>query len=474
LTPSEDLTPFDPGVPFQDTVVEEFESTAAARAFASLPERWQMVLWHLEVECQKPAEIAPLLGMTANSVSALAYRAREGLRQAFLSAHLAETQDTDCCWAVNHMGGYVRNGLSRRDADKMSAHLGGCRSCTAMHLELIDVNSDLSAILGPVLLGGLAAGYACATGSGAGVLGAAGALLDRGKDFVTAHLMPVAATTTAAGVATAVVVIGGVGIGGGFQQPGASSPPAPGSTKEAESAVFTELANGTSGASGKHRDQSGDADHAGPRTAPGRPGSRPSPSTSSSPSGAATTEDPEAKTSPGASPAGTDAGTSPPQAENPDQPDQTDQPDETDQPDQPSPTPRPSPDETESHDIAIRVDGSVIAKDIGRFRTHVTGLPTASGDTPLHFDVEFTDDRVHLESVPNGCSLEGSGDVDCSGGSGASWNGVFDADLSGLAPGDPVTITVTVSADVNDPYTGNNYGSITLNRSGAARMLGMH
>src|SRR3954452_3202525 len=144
LTPSDDLTEFDPGVPFRDTAVEQFESAAAAKAFASLPERWQLVLWHLEVEGQSPAEIAPLLGMTANSVSALAYRAREGLRQAFLSAHLAETHDADCCWAVDHMGGYVRDGLARRDSDRMAKHLAGCRSCAAMHLELVEVNSDLS------------------------------------------------------------------------------------------------------------------------------------------------------------------------------------------------------------------------------------------------------------------------------------------------------------------------------------------
>ena len=31
LTPSDDLSEFDPGVPFQDTVVEQFESGAAAR-----------------------------------------------------------------------------------------------------------------------------------------------------------------------------------------------------------------------------------------------------------------------------------------------------------------------------------------------------------------------------------------------------------------------------------------------------------
>ena len=67
LTTTDDLTPFDPGVPFADTVVAGFEGGAAAKAFASLPERWQLVLWHLEVEGQKPADVAPLLGMSANS-----------------------------------------------------------------------------------------------------------------------------------------------------------------------------------------------------------------------------------------------------------------------------------------------------------------------------------------------------------------------------------------------------------------------
>ncbi|HEY0905191.1 MAG TPA: sigma-70 family RNA polymerase sigma factor, partial [Marmoricola sp.] len=91
-----DLTPFDPGVPFRDTALEGFESLTAARAFASLPERWQLVLWHTEVEQQKPAEVAVLLGMSANSVSALAYRAREGLRQAYLSMHTQDVEDDAC------------------------------------------------------------------------------------------------------------------------------------------------------------------------------------------------------------------------------------------------------------------------------------------------------------------------------------------------------------------------------------------
>ena len=39
VQPTDDLEAFDPGVPFRDTAVEGFENAAAARAFASLPER---------------------------------------------------------------------------------------------------------------------------------------------------------------------------------------------------------------------------------------------------------------------------------------------------------------------------------------------------------------------------------------------------------------------------------------------------
>ena len=144
VRPTDDLTPFDPGVPFRDTAVEGFESAAAARAFASLPERWQQVLWHTEVEGQKPADVAPLLGMRPNSVSALAYRAREGLRRAFLSMHAADTADDTCGWVHGQLGGFIRGGLSRRVAAQVSNHLEQCRPCAAIHLELTEVNSQLS------------------------------------------------------------------------------------------------------------------------------------------------------------------------------------------------------------------------------------------------------------------------------------------------------------------------------------------
>ena len=159
LQSTDDMEAFDPGVPFADPAVADFENVAAAKAFASLPERWQLVLWHTEVEGDKPADIAPLLGLSPNSVSALAYRAREGLRQAFLNQHAQELDGDTCRWTHQQLGAYVRGGASRRDAAKVEAHLGECRPCMAIYLELTEVTSQLGGIIAPLLLGAAGVGY---------------------------------------------------------------------------------------------------------------------------------------------------------------------------------------------------------------------------------------------------------------------------------------------------------------------------
>ena len=231
LTTTGDMTPYDPGVPFADTAVAGFEGGAAAKAFASLPERWQMVLWHLEVENQKPADIAPLLGMSANSVSALAYRAREGLRQAFLNMHSGDLVSDACRETNDLMGGYVRQALSRRDTAKVEDHLDQCRRCTAVYLELAEVNSSLAGLLGPALLGGMAAAYL-----GGGAVGAAGAgagagavaLVGRMRDAAMSNLPATAATVTAVGVA-GVTAIAVINRGPSEEPPPRNAPPWPGS-----------------------------------------------------------------------------------------------------------------------------------------------------------------------------------------------------------------------------------------------------
>ncbi|EFQ82526.1 Sigma-70 region 2 [Aeromicrobium marinum DSM 15272] len=61
-----------------DLIDEIDESTLLAAAFRSLPERWQVVLWHSAVEGENLTEIAPRLGLTANAVAALGFRGPRG------------------------------------------------------------------------------------------------------------------------------------------------------------------------------------------------------------------------------------------------------------------------------------------------------------------------------------------------------------------------------------------------------------
>lgn len=202
-TPTDDLTPFDPGHLDPDVVLAGFEGSAAAEAFSRLPERWQLVLWHMEVEGEKAATIAPMLGMSPNAVSALAYRAREGLRQQYLQMHAADFGDDECRWARSQMGSHVRGGLSKRDAAKVDEHMETCRKCTAVYLELAQVNSSLASVLAPAVLGTAATGYL-----GGGTISRIGlALVGRARDAITAS--PGVAASMA-GVAVAAVVLASV------------------------------------------------------------------------------------------------------------------------------------------------------------------------------------------------------------------------------------------------------------------------
>jgi RNA polymerase sigma factor (sigma-70 family) len=146
-SPCEDMAIHDhalgPIAPSSDPTLARFEHTAVAEAFASLPERWQIVLWYTEIEKRTPAEIAPELGLTPNGVAALAYRAREALRQAYLQEHLAGVEDTACLSVFQDLAGFVRGSLTRRDLEFVTAHLRVCERCGKLVAELEDVNAML-------------------------------------------------------------------------------------------------------------------------------------------------------------------------------------------------------------------------------------------------------------------------------------------------------------------------------------------
>lgn len=128
-----------------------------AGAFGTLPDRWQQVLWYSEVEALKPRDIAPRLGMSANSVSALIYRAKEALRQAWIQTHLvALPVESEHRWTIEHLGSYSRQKLGDRDRVKVETHLRDCKPCTKVASEARRIATVLPWALLP-LVGSLSA-----------------------------------------------------------------------------------------------------------------------------------------------------------------------------------------------------------------------------------------------------------------------------------------------------------------------------
>jgi len=112
-------------------------------AFRALPPRWRLVLWHLEVNGESPSELAPVLELTPNAVSALAVRAREGLRKAYLQVQVPDTGVPGCRSARSRMGAWLRGGLDQRKAAPIAVHVGECADCRAVVVELTEVNREL-------------------------------------------------------------------------------------------------------------------------------------------------------------------------------------------------------------------------------------------------------------------------------------------------------------------------------------------
>ncbi|HEX5366132.1 MAG TPA: sigma-70 family RNA polymerase sigma factor [Acidimicrobiales bacterium] len=192
-----------------DPALDSADRALVTRAFESLPERWQAVLWHTAVEGRQPRDLADTLGVSANAAAAMAYRAREKLRQAYLQAHLLAAPAPDHEPFRSQLGGYVRGGLSPRDTAAVEAHLQGCGSCQALVAELEDVNRSLTRALVPLFLtmgGGTLGGASAAVGAAAG--GKVGSAGHGGLVAKVRGLAPTVGSTTA----IAAVVAGLVGM----------------------------------------------------------------------------------------------------------------------------------------------------------------------------------------------------------------------------------------------------------------------
>ncbi len=172
-TTMEELETLEDPATSEQATAEALDRGLTHQAFRSLPSRWQEVLWYSEIEGMKPAEIAPLLGMKPTAVAQLTFRAREGLREAWIQAHLrAVADDSDCAWTIARLGAYSRNNIGRRDRARLEAHVATCARCAIVASEAHEVSGRLTFVLIPLTVGvaGTAGYLATLQGGGAPIV----------------------------------------------------------------------------------------------------------------------------------------------------------------------------------------------------------------------------------------------------------------------------------------------------------------
>ncbi|GHC87897.1 hypothetical protein GCM10010349_74870 [Streptomyces flavofungini] len=210
--------------------MHEAEQSLAMQAFRSLPERWQAVLWHTEVEDESPSDVATLFGLDANGTRVLASRAREGLKQAYLQAHVSatRTESEECARYADRLGAYARGGLRTRAERGLRKHLEECADCRVAAGQIKEVASSIPAVVPVAVIGWFgAAGYAkvlalvgggavgagaagaagAAAGGGGAAAGAGGAAASEGLG-APAKAAIAAGVVVAAGVAVAIALAG--------------------------------------------------------------------------------------------------------------------------------------------------------------------------------------------------------------------------------------------------------------------------
>jgi RNA polymerase sigma factor (sigma-70 family) len=165
---------------------EGFDADLIRTAFRGLSERDQRVLWHTTVEGEAPRTLAPVLGMSANAVSARAMRAREALRAQYLDAcaqrSLPNADGDECRWVISQLSAHVRGRLPKRQNARVEEHLKSCPHASMVAADLRAIHHEFPALIVPfIFLAGLSTpGFVSAAAtaglaSGAGAAGAWGA-----------------------------------------------------------------------------------------------------------------------------------------------------------------------------------------------------------------------------------------------------------------------------------------------------------
>jgi RNA polymerase sigma factor (sigma-70 family) len=204
--------------------MRQAERTLVVKAFRSLSEKDQMVLWHTTVEEAKPRDVAPLLGLSGNATAVAAHRARENLKKAYLQAHVSRTLTTGdtCARYADRLGAYARGGLRMRAEVGVRRHLENCARCREAAAELANLNQSIRTLVPVALVGWFA------TAGGAKALGAlltgTGATAAAGSAAAAGGLKTAGSVGAGGGAVGAGGAAGAGGAGGGAASEGMSVP----------------------------------------------------------------------------------------------------------------------------------------------------------------------------------------------------------------------------------------------------------
>ncbi|MBK7822082.1 MAG: sigma-70 family RNA polymerase sigma factor [Tessaracoccus sp.] len=165
------------------------EHEAVAEAFETLPQRWRSVLWMIDVEGRRTADVAVRLGLTANSAAALTKRARAALSQAWLTTQLeARGTDPECAWVHDHLSGFARGTLTTAQRERVRRHLDECDDCdrAAHRVAHLATSLRIVALIAGGSIAGLATFYATEPAQAAGPHGIEGHVAPHGAETLTA------------------------------------------------------------------------------------------------------------------------------------------------------------------------------------------------------------------------------------------------------------------------------------------------
>lgn len=190
-------------VPF-DPVATAGELSLMREAFATLPARWRHVLWRTAVDHDSNIMVAEELGVSPNAVAALARRARQGLRAAYVQVHVSRgVVDPGC---LPFIGGLAALLPDAGGNSETAEHVRGCARCTERLAELRRVDRNLSGFLTPAVLtlapGGLAGAAVAGSGAGASAAGSGGSAAGTSASTATTWAALASAVVVGAGVLT--------------------------------------------------------------------------------------------------------------------------------------------------------------------------------------------------------------------------------------------------------------------------------